>query len=51
MKGGPKNCFAYVTIKGKSGPGGRTCASAWSALLQSLARCQPQHIVAGERFH
>ncbi len=23
---------------------GRTCASAWSA-------CQPQHIVAGERFH
>ncbi len=22
----------------------------WSALLQS-ARCQPQHIVAGERFH
>ncbi len=29
---------------------GRTCASAWSALLQS-ARCQPQHIVAGERFH
>ncbi len=28
---------------------GRTCASAWSALLQSV--CQPQHIEAGERFH
>ncbi len=23
MKGGPKNCFAYVTIRGKSGPGRR----------------------------
>ncbi len=21
MKGGPKNSFAYVTIRGKSGPG------------------------------
>ncbi len=29
---------------------GRTCASAWSALLQS-ARAASQHIVAGERFH
>ncbi len=30
---------------------GRTCASAWSALLQSVCAEEPQHIVAGERFH
>ncbi len=30
---------------------GRTCASAWSALLQSVCAEEPRHIVAGERFH
>ncbi len=30
---------------------GRTCASAWSAAPKRLRAAEPQHIVAGVRFH
>ncbi len=30
---------------------GRTCASAWSAVPKRLRSAEPQHIVAGVRFH
>ncbi len=34
MKGGPKKCFAYVTIRGKSGPG--YAAGQWSQTHQRV---------------
>ncbi len=42
-------CDHFLSVRVKIWRG-LTCASAWSALLKS-AHCQPQHIVAGERFH
>ncbi len=30
---------------------GRTCASAWSALLHTARAAEQRHIVAGVRFH